>query len=405
MVLLLAACMHLAPPPAARARDLPVGAEAWPAVTDRPALTDADIARFLKANAVAEDLRRAAEERFAAELPKYETGTGNSRDPLSGIDFLRAFEAFERGRSGIEAAACSQAGVPLAEYESTYKRLLQVNDLTILDARAAATRDAIARLAESNLHTMAQEQFRFDRQRQRHDLEMEVAQLEQWRARTRRLREGQGERERARITDRLRRLPDQEQKLRDRIEKYRTVRDYERGMIDRRAGTARDSRPPEGAGTALAVDPHTRQFEEVAAAKLDRVDTEISRTEARLAQLATERHDLEAALAALPAPGTQEPTDTERDLAAQIEQLSRQMDQFHVQIDAGGSAADVDPLVKALRAQRVEQEHQLGEIEHQLDKPVMRQAQRDRAAAVRHAKELIAYGTPILIELPASMSR
>ncbi|MCK6553534.1 hypothetical protein L6Q96_02940 [Candidatus Binatia bacterium] len=379
-----------------------MGAEKWPAVTDRAALSEADVALFLKANAVAEELRHAAEERFVADLPRYETGRGNSRDPLSGIDFVRAIEAVERARAGIEAAACEKTGVPLAEYQSTYKRLLQVNDLTLLEVRTATTRESVARLAEDNLNAMAEEAYRFQRQRERQDLQAEAAQLAQRRTRSHQLREGQRKRERARIEDRLRRLPGQEQKLRDRLAMYGQVRDHQRGIVDRHTAAVRDRQRAAAAGVIPAA-PDDRQEAQIAtavAAKTTRLDTEIDRTEKRLAQLAFERHELEAALARLPPAGEQEPDDDERDLEAQLADLDRKIAALDAQIEHGGSADELAPLVATLRAQSADKRHELAQLERELDTPAMRQAERDRPLARRHTHDLVASGTPILVELP-----
>lgn len=407
MACTLAACLPFVLPGAVRGGDLPAGAESWPTVVDREALTDHEMARFLAANEIAEELRQAAEDRFAADLPRYDTGRGDSRSALSGIDFLRALEGAEQVRAGIEEEACRRAGVPLAEYESIYKRLLQINDLTVLELRIAGVREALAPLAEGDLQARAQEHFRFELQRQRHDLELEKAQIEQWRTRAQQLSEGQEQRERARILYRLRRLPGQEAKLHDRLEKYRAVRDYERGVVNRRTSAVQDAQPlgVVGAVPVLATKPEAAQFGALATEKLDRIDAEITHTEERLAQIAAERHELEAALAELPKAAAPESGESESQYIAQIADLDRQVEQLDAQLATGAGAAEIGPLVSALRSQRVERQQDLARLERQRATPVMQQAQRDRPVAHRHVQDLVAWGTPILIESPATLPR
>jgi hypothetical protein len=380
------------------AAEVPESVAQWPPVTDRPALTQDEIARFIKANAVAEEMRARAEERFIAELPSYATPGVGARDPMGGIDLLAAMKESARLTTGIEADACTRVGVPYDEYRSVYKRLLQVNDLTLLQAKIDHKRRSIARLTEPSLAVVAREQLRAQRELEEREIQGDIAQLEKRRVNRVRLREDAARRKQRQLASRSERLPAQEDELRQRIGRLREMLTHERSVLaaHERGSIHRDA--AEAAGGPPSDDRRAAQAQEVIAAKIARLEREIERLEQRRARLAAESHELEPATQ----PDTTTQTAEELELARQITARRQEAYALAEKIAGGGTDAEVAERVAQLR-QRIEDERrEVAGLEQALDTPAMRQAQRDYPTVMRNAASLKAFGNPIILQLPTA---
>lgn len=373
----------------------------WPAITDQPALTDDAIARFIKANDVAEHLRRQAQERYIEEMPSYAHPQRAGSDPLAGVDFRTAVDGWKRLTAGIEADACSRAGVSYDEYRSVYKRLLQVNELIELQVQIGAKREAVGKLAQRDLGAVAQEQFRAQRQLEQRETRNAIARLEARRAQLVQRRKERRTRERQQAARRLERIPDEEQRLHIRIGQLRQLTEREQAILDAQAGALTQRRDAEAKGW---VDPsadseaEARQVRESVESKIARLDAEIARAEEQLAQLATERRALAAARAHRPP--TPAPSEEERRLAGQINEQTQRLKALDEQINHGATPEELAPLVARLQARLRAEVQALAELEKRMDSATMRQAQRDAPVVLPHASELRAYGSAIIFEPP-----
>ncbi|MGH0029431.1 MAG: hypothetical protein ACQGVC_06550 [Myxococcota bacterium] len=137
---LLAALWWAAPAPA-QEPDAP-GLAAPLRVTDQPALSDAELARFVAVNRLAEPRRVAASEAlFARHL--------EPEDAALGAALLSVLGGLEEEAGTINREACRQAGIACDEYADLGRRILQVNDLGWLELREQALADRSRRLDQA----------------------------------------------------------------------------------------------------------------------------------------------------------------------------------------------------------------------------------------------------------------
>jgi len=384
------------------AADVPPAVAAWPAVTDRPALTDEEIGRFSTANAVAETLRQQAEQRFIAELPSHETrGRGEPQ-----IDVLSALRAADRLTAGIEEDACSRTGVSFDEYRSVYRRLLQVNALIALQQAIAAKRAHIADFERKDLRELAEAQLRFDRERQLRDIQGAVEQLERRRATRRHIEQETRSRAEQRVTRRLQRIPVEQEKLRTRMDQFGPMLEHERRLLathleaqtQRRAAVATGRMDPAASTQQEARAEQSRQAIE---AKIERLESDLARSARRLAELETERQELERQRGAHPTA----PVATDAaELALEIRRQQQRADALADVIRRGGSDTDLRPLIAHLEQQLAQERFELRCLEHTARTAEMQQAQRDLDVVLRHIAALQYFGRPI-VTAPAATGR
>jgi len=365
--------------------EIPAAVAQWPPVTERPALTEAELAGFIKANTIAEDLRQQAEERYVSKLPSYSRPGSRGRGTLAGVDFAAAVAEWERLTSGIEANACATAEVSYDEYRSIYKRLVQVNELIELQLKIAGKREAVGRLAQRDLRDLAQEQLRAQRQLEQGETRSLIESLDARRARLAQRRHDGQAREERRAAGRLKRIPGEEQQLQARIAQFHRLIERERQTL------------------ALHDGPPAHRMRDEGASKIARLDAEIARAERRLTQLAAEREALERALEQANQPGTRgQPTAEERELARQINAQQERLQQLAKQIEEGATEDELASLAARLRDKLRDEVHALAALEKRLDTPTMGQAHRDVEIVRRHAPSLTAFGSPIIFQPPTA---
>jgi hypothetical protein len=396
-LLLLSLCSVIA-----SAADLPDGAQDWPAVVGRPALTEDEVARFLLANAVAEEMRQQAEDQLVADLPAYDRPGEGHRDPLAGMDFLGALAHAQRLTAGLEARACERAGIPFPQYRDTYKRLLQVNELTLLQLRIDGKRQTIGQLTASDIDTLAAEQLRFRSRWERDELAAELARLGKQRARADEIRSATVERRRRSLETRLQQLPQRQAALQQRLGQLEQARDHQQATLETAARVRREQHAAAAAGRVTAEIDHTGG--ETMRSKADRLQDSIDDIQRRLDRLAGERSELQAALAELDASSAAAIPEADPQMEREGEPLRQRIGALDAELARAPSSAEIKPLAAQLQQRLDEERGQLADLERQLQTPVMLQAQRDRDVAMRRAASLTASGTPILIEVPQNVA-
>ncbi|MBU1693511.1 MAG: hypothetical protein KKC51_06060 [Verrucomicrobia bacterium] len=372
------------PARSAEGQDAGPGLSMPESVTGLPALTDADMAVFIKVNDMAEPMRKQAVEDFFAGLKEQapqdpEKGAGGKEEWAA--DFRSALSGALGAEADADKAACEKAGVDYREFKALLQRIRQVRMLAEMEDELGSKRqrrlDFVVNVEAKGARRIAEEGFEFLADMERGTLEGHVAEEKEKNRQDAELRAKKRVRTNENRTESLDQMARKAQKDREMIETLRRV------IEERRA---------------LLADPIWQHRRADIEAEIKEMEGIIKKREAVTAKRAQRREQTEAHLAGEP---TRQDEIAEK-LAA--ERLERAEEALRVYDAQKASGELLEKQIRQIEQELATSREDLAIIEDQIatmkEDPVIQQALRDRPAVLRRADSLVVSGGRLIEPIP-----
>lgn len=345
-------------------------------ITNQPALTEKQLADFIKANTVAEKLKKQAMEEFISQpkpkgMDKRQAGCASAALNLMLGDYLVMM--LEKTK-GLEKEACQETGISLELYQSVLQRIFQINKLMEIEAAQTIKQAAVAELTQQDIKQVAQEQFDTLVSFKQNQLEQNITYMRNQHQKSYQRELDRWQDKKKRAEKKLAALPERDQKNREKIK----LLQYKLDKLQRFRNNPNAALP-----AGFNINAETNELE-------DKIQT----LERRITERKQQKKELEVTLATMTTPPEDIWSEDEKN---SLEYSENELAKLENDIASGKFLADME---ENLENNYTKQEQELNELERQtaelLQTPMMQQAQRDRDIVLEYADSLFYDDSPMI---------